>query len=143
MLFLKNTPIDQILSMSEMIETIEDTLKEIALGRGFELPRRRIHHPNRMIFGILPGSVHGAMGAYIQTDLDRKIHHENVMVFSTESGEAADPVPRLFDQRISYRRRRRHRREISGACVTPAASRSWAAPCTPRPNSRRLPPSGN
>jgi alanine dehydrogenase len=87
MLFLKNTPIDQILSMSEMIDTIEDTLKEIALGRGFELPRRRIHHPNRMILGILPGSVHGAMGAYIQTDLDRRIHHENVMIFSVESGE--------------------------------------------------------
>jgi len=86
MLFLKNTPIDQILSMSEMIETIENTLKEIALGRGFELPRRRIHHPNRMILGILPGSVHGAMGAYIQTDLDRRIHHENVMIFSVESG---------------------------------------------------------
>jgi hypothetical protein len=49
MLFLKNTPIDQILSLGEMIEAIEDTLKEIALGRGFELPRRRIHHPNRMI----------------------------------------------------------------------------------------------
>jgi ornithine cyclodeaminase/alanine dehydrogenase-like protein (mu-crystallin family) len=70
-----------------MIEAIEDTLKEIALGRGFELPRRRIHHPNRMILGILPGSVHGAMGAYIQTDLDRRIHHENVMLFSVESGE--------------------------------------------------------
>jgi len=77
----------QILSMGEMIETIEDTLIEIASGRGYELPRRRIHHPNRMIFGILPGSVHGAMGAYIQTDLDRKIHHENVMIFSAESGE--------------------------------------------------------
>ena len=50
MLFLKNTPINQILSMSEMIETIEDTLKEIACGRGYELPRRRIHHPNGMIF---------------------------------------------------------------------------------------------
>ena len=87
MLFLKNTPIDQILSMSEMMDTIEDTLKEIASGRGYELPRRRIHHPNRMIFGILPGSVHGAMGAYIQTDLDRKIHHENVMIFSAASGE--------------------------------------------------------
>lgn len=87
MLFLKNTPIDQILSMGEMIAAIEDTLKEVAAGRGFELPRRRIHHPNRMIFGILPGSVHGAMGAYIQTDLDRKIHHENVMIFSSESGE--------------------------------------------------------
>jgi len=87
MLFLKNTPIDRILTMSEMIDTIEDTLKEIASGRGYELPRRRIHHPNRMIFGILPGSVHGAMGAYIQTDLDRKIHHENVMIFSAESGE--------------------------------------------------------
>ncbi|MSP40899.1 MAG: ornithine cyclodeaminase family protein [Deltaproteobacteria bacterium] len=87
MLFLKNTPIDEILSLGEMIETIEDTLKEIASGRGFELPRRRIHHPNRMIFGILPGSVHGAMGAYIQTDLDRRIHHENVMLFSVESGE--------------------------------------------------------
>ena len=87
MLFLKNTSIDRILSINEMIEAIEDTLKEVALGRGFELPRRRIHHPNRMIFGILPGSVHGAMGAYIQTDLDRRIHHENVMIFSVESGE--------------------------------------------------------
>jgi len=87
MLFLKNTPIDQILAINEMIEIIEDTLKEIALGRGYELPRRRIHHPNGMIFGMLPGSVHGAMGAYIQTDLDRKIHHENVMIFSAESGE--------------------------------------------------------
>jgi ornithine cyclodeaminase/alanine dehydrogenase-like protein (mu-crystallin family) len=86
MLFLKDTPIDRILTMSEMIDVIEDTLKEIASGRGFELPRRRIHHPNRMIFGILPGSVHGAMGAYIQTDLDRRIHHENVMIFSAESG---------------------------------------------------------
>jgi ornithine cyclodeaminase/alanine dehydrogenase-like protein (mu-crystallin family) len=87
MLFLKNTPISQILSMTEMIETIEDTLKEVALGRGFELPRRRIHHPNRMIFGLLPGSVHGAMGAYLQTDLDRRIHHETVIVYSAETGE--------------------------------------------------------
>lgn len=86
MLFLKNTPITQILSLDEMIEAIEETLKEIARGRGYELPRRRIHHPNGMIFGILPGSVHGAMGAYVQTDLERRIHHENVMIFSVESG---------------------------------------------------------
>ena len=87
MLFLKNTPINQILSMNEMIETIEDTLREIALGRGFDLPRRRIHHPNRMIFGLLPGSVHGVMGTYLQTDLDRRIHHETVILYSVETGE--------------------------------------------------------
>ena len=87
MLFLKNTPINQILSMHEMIETIEDTLKELASGRGFDLPRRRIHHPNRMIFGLLPGSVHGVMGAYLQTDLDRQIHHETVILYSVETGE--------------------------------------------------------
>ena len=87
MLFLKNTPINQILSLHEMIETIEDTLKELAAGRGFDLPRRRIHHPNQMIFGLLPGSVHGAMGAYLQTDLDRQIHHETVILYSVETGE--------------------------------------------------------
>ena len=87
MLFLKNTPISQILTIHEMIDAIEETLKEIARGRGFELPRRRIHHPNRMIFGILPGSVHGAMGAYLQTDLDRRIHHETVIIYSAETGE--------------------------------------------------------
>jgi alanine dehydrogenase len=87
MLYLKNTPIEQILSMNELIEAIEDALKEIALGRGVELPRRRIHHPSGMIFGLLPGSVRGAMGAYLQTDLDRKIHHETVILFSVESGE--------------------------------------------------------
>jgi ornithine cyclodeaminase/alanine dehydrogenase-like protein (mu-crystallin family) len=87
MLFLKNTPIDQILSIHEMIEAIEDTLKEIAAGRGFDLPRRRIHHPNRMIFGLLPGSVHGVMGAYLQTDLDRRLHHETIVLYSVETGE--------------------------------------------------------
>jgi ornithine cyclodeaminase/alanine dehydrogenase-like protein (mu-crystallin family) len=87
MLFLKDTPVNQILSITEMIEVIEDSLKEVAQGRGFELPRRRIHHPNRMIFGLLPGSVHGVMGAYLQTDLDRRIHHESVVLYSAESGE--------------------------------------------------------
>src|SRR4030095_3665002 len=87
MLFLNNTPINQILSMHEMIEAIEITLKELAAGRGFDLPRRRIYHPNRMIFGLLPGSVHGAMGAYLQTDLDRHIHHETVILYSVETGE--------------------------------------------------------
>src|SRR5438128_6985822 len=87
MLFLKNTPINHILSIHEMIESIEDALKEIALGRGFDLPRRSIHHPNRMIFGLLPGSVHGVMGAYLQTDLGRELHHETVILYSVETGE--------------------------------------------------------
>ncbi|HEU4341778.1 MAG TPA: ornithine cyclodeaminase family protein [Candidatus Binatia bacterium] len=87
MLYLKNTPIDQILSMTEMMEAIEDALKEMALGRGFDLPRQRIHHPNRMIFGLLPGSVRGVMGAYLQTDLERRLHHETVILYSVESGE--------------------------------------------------------
>jgi ornithine cyclodeaminase/alanine dehydrogenase-like protein (mu-crystallin family) len=87
MLYLKNTSIDQILSMKEMMEAIEEALKEMALGRGFDLPRRRIHHPNRMIFGLLPGSVRGAMGAYLQTDLDRRLHHETVILYSVETGE--------------------------------------------------------
>src|ERR1043166_8704040 len=96
MLFLKDTPIHQILSMNEMIGAIEETLKEVALGRGHELPRRRIHHPNRMIFGLLPGSVHGVMGAYLQTDLDRRIHHETVILYSVETGE-----PLIFFQDCS------------------------------------------
>jgi alanine dehydrogenase len=87
MLFLKDTPIDQIVSMDEMIVAIEEALKEMALGRGFDLPRRRIHHPNRMIFGLLPGSVHGVMGVYLQTDLDRRLHHETIILYSVETGE--------------------------------------------------------
>jgi len=87
MLFLHNTPLDTILSMAEIIEAIEEALKEMAVGRGFDLPRRRIHHPNRMIFGLLPGSVHGFMGAYLQTDLDRRLHHETVILYSVETGE--------------------------------------------------------
>jgi ornithine cyclodeaminase/alanine dehydrogenase-like protein (mu-crystallin family) len=87
MLFIKNTPVDQILTMKEMIEAIEDALKEVSSGRGFDLPRRRIHHPNRMIFGLLPGSVHGFMGAYLQTDLDRRLHNETVILYSVETGE--------------------------------------------------------
>jgi alanine dehydrogenase len=93
MLFLKDTPIHQILSMNEMIGAIEETLKEVALGRGHELPRRRIHHPNRMSFGVLPGSVHGVMGAYLQTDLDRRIHRETVILYSVETG-----APLIFFQ---------------------------------------------
>jgi ornithine cyclodeaminase/alanine dehydrogenase-like protein (mu-crystallin family) len=86
MLFLKETPVDTILSMEEIIEAVEDSLKEMALG-GFDLPRRRIHHPNGMIFGLLAGSFQGAMGVYLQTDLDRRIHHETVILYSVETGE--------------------------------------------------------
>jgi hypothetical protein len=32
MLFIKNTPVGQILSMTEMIEAIEEALKELRLG---------------------------------------------------------------------------------------------------------------
>ncbi len=87
MLFLRNTPIDEILSITDMMEIIEEALKEMASGRGFDLPRRRIHHPNGMIFGLLPGSVHGYMGAYLQTDLDRRLHHETVILYSVDTGE--------------------------------------------------------
>jgi ornithine cyclodeaminase/alanine dehydrogenase-like protein (mu-crystallin family) len=87
MLFIKDTPVDQILSMREMIKAIEDARKELRLGRGFDLPRRRIHHPNRMIFGLLPGSLHGLMGAYLQTDLDRRLHNETVILYSVETGD--------------------------------------------------------
>ena len=87
MLFIKNTPVDQILSTKDMIVAIEDALKELRLGRGFDLPRRRIHHPNRMILGLLPGSVHGFMGAYLQTDLDRRLHNETIILYSVETGE--------------------------------------------------------
>ena len=34
MLFVKNTPVDEILTMKEMIEVVEAALKEIALGAG-------------------------------------------------------------------------------------------------------------
>jgi ornithine cyclodeaminase/alanine dehydrogenase-like protein (mu-crystallin family) len=98
MLLLKNTPIDTILSMQEIIQAVEDSLKEMALGRGFDLPRRRIHHPNRMIFGLLPGSFQGAMGAYLQTDLDRRLHHETVILYSVETGE---PLILFQDCRIN------------------------------------------
>ena len=87
MLFVKNTPVDEILTMKEMIEVVEAALKELALGRGFDLPRRRIHHPNGMIFGLLPGSVNGFMGAYLQTDLERRLHNETIILYSVEAGE--------------------------------------------------------
>jgi len=98
MLLLKKTSIDTILSMEEIIEAVEESLKEMALGRGFDLPRRRIHHPNRMIFGLLPGSFRGAMGAYLQTDLDRRLHHETVILYSVETGE---PLILFQDCRIN------------------------------------------
>jgi ornithine cyclodeaminase/alanine dehydrogenase-like protein (mu-crystallin family) len=87
MLYIKNTPVDEILTITEMIEAIEGALKELAWGRGFDLPRRRIHHPNGMIFGLLPGSVNGFMGAYLQTDLDRRLHNETIILYSVEAGE--------------------------------------------------------
>ncbi|HMA79676.1 MAG TPA: ornithine cyclodeaminase family protein, partial [Candidatus Binatia bacterium] len=32
-------------------------------------------------------SVRGVMGAYLQTDLDRRLHHETVILYSVETGE--------------------------------------------------------
>ena len=87
MLLLKETPIDGILTMEESIEAVETALRQLALGKGTDLPRRRIHHTNGMIFGLLPASVHGVMGAYLQTDLKRRLHRETIILYSTETGE--------------------------------------------------------
>lgn len=87
MLLLKKTPIEDILTMDESIEAVENSLRHMALGKGTDLPRRRIHHANRMIFGLLPASVHGVMGAYLQTDLERRVHGETIILYSVETGE--------------------------------------------------------
>ena len=87
MLFLKEMPAETIIPMSQAIEAVEESLAETSRGNAVVLPRRRIHHANRMLFGVLPGSVKGAMGAYLQTDRDRAIHHETVILYSVETGE--------------------------------------------------------
>jgi alanine dehydrogenase len=87
MLLLKKTPIGGILTMEESIEAVENSLRQLALGKGTDLPRRRIHHTNGMIFGLLPASLHGFMGAYLQTDLKRHLHGETIILYSVETGE--------------------------------------------------------
>ncbi len=87
MLLLKRVPVKTILSMREMIQAVEDSLLELAKGSGYDLPRRRIHHPNRMIFGVLPGSFRGFMGAYLQVDRDRSIWRETIILYHVETGE--------------------------------------------------------
>ena len=87
MLFLKDTPVETIIPMTQAIKAVEESLAETSRGNAVVLPRRRIHHVNRMLFGVLPGSFKGAMGAYLQTDRDRSIHHETVILYSVETGE--------------------------------------------------------
>ena len=87
MLFLKETPVETIIPMEQAIEAVEESLAETSRGAAVVLPRRRIHHANRMLFGVLPGSFKGAMGAYLQTDRDRVIHHETVILYSVDTGE--------------------------------------------------------
>ena len=87
MLFLKETRVETIIPMPQAIKAVEEALAETSRGNAVVLPRRRIHHTNRMLFGVLPGSFKGAMGAYLQTDRDRTIHHETVILYSVETGE--------------------------------------------------------
>jgi ornithine cyclodeaminase/alanine dehydrogenase-like protein (mu-crystallin family) len=87
MFFLKETRVETIIPMPQAIEAVEEALAETSRGNAVVLPRRRIHHTNRMLFGVLPGSFKGAMGAYLQTDRDRTIHHETVILYSVETGE--------------------------------------------------------
>ena len=87
MLFIKETPVETVIPMARAIEAVEESLAETSRGNAVVLPRRRIHHANRMLFGVLPGSFKGAMGAYLQTDRDRAIHHETVILYSVETGD--------------------------------------------------------
>ncbi|MEX0805364.1 MAG: ornithine cyclodeaminase family protein [Candidatus Binatia bacterium] len=73
--------------MSEMIQAVEDSLLELAKRSGYDLPRRRIHHPNRMIFGLLPGSFKDFMGAYLQVDQDRLVWRETIILYGVSTGE--------------------------------------------------------
>ncbi len=87
MLLLKEVPVRTILSMREMIQAVEDSLLELARGSGHDLARRRIYHPNRMIFGVLPGSFREFVGAYLQVDRDRSIWRETIILYHVETGE--------------------------------------------------------
>ena len=87
MLFIKETPVETVIPMARAIEAVEESLAETSRGNAVVLPRRRIHHANRMLFGVLPGSFKGVMGAYLQTDRDRAIHHETVILYSVDTGE--------------------------------------------------------
>lgn len=87
MILLKDIPVSKILTASEMIQAVEDSLIELGKGTGYDLPRRRIHHANRMIFGLLPGSFKDYMGAYLQVDQDRAIWRETIILFSVSTGE--------------------------------------------------------
>ena len=57
MLFIKETPVETIIPMAQAIEAVEESLAETSRGNAVVLPRRRIHHANRMLFGVLPGLV--------------------------------------------------------------------------------------
>lgn len=87
MLLVKETPVEAAVPMADAIEAVEEALAEVALGRAVLLPRRRIHHENEMLFGLLPGSLKGVMGVYLQTDRRRTLHHETVLLYSVETGE--------------------------------------------------------
>jgi len=87
MILLKDFPIRELLKMSEIIQAVEDSLVELGKGTGYDLPRRRIHHTNRMIFGLLPGSFNDYMGAYLQVDRDRTLWREIIILFSVSTGE--------------------------------------------------------
>lgn len=87
MLYIKETAIESVIPMASAIDAVEEGLKEVALGKAVLLPRRRIHHDNEMLFGLLPGSLKGVMGVYLQTDQRRTRHHETVILYSVETGE--------------------------------------------------------
>jgi hypothetical protein len=57
MLFIEDTPIETVISMKAAIDAVEEALAEVAMGKAVVLPRRRIHHDNEMLFGLLPGSL--------------------------------------------------------------------------------------
>ena len=136
MLFLKETRVETIIPMPQAIEAVEEALAETSRGNAVVLPRRRIHHTNRMLFGVLPGSFKGAMGAYLQTDRDRTIHHETVILYSVETGE-----PLILFQDCSINELRTGAAGGVGAKHlarrTPGGWRSSAARSTPSPSSRR------
>lgn len=89
---IEGVPLASVLSMAEIMDVIDEAFVQQGQGVAVNLPRRRIHLPNGLILGVLPGAApqRAAVGVELYCDgtpvSDNRDEREALIVYDATTG---------------------------------------------------------
>ncbi|HZD39395.1 MAG TPA: hypothetical protein VE131_01660, partial [Terriglobales bacterium] len=90
---VEKIPLNSILSMPQILEIVDKSFKQQGEGKALNVPRRRMHLPNGLILGMLPGAApqFNSIGVELYCDgkpvTDNRDERETLVLYDSSTGK--------------------------------------------------------